>query len=254
MNSDLDPSITPDTCDMTAVEGVLMRLKLLTAVLGFSMVGGCASGVDRVGGDAGPAGSPATTSTAGSTPAATSTSTPASPSRTPAGVRTPASASKSPTRPATGGRGEIRRTDWSNVSLADMNFLDLGDAEFHNGEASFGYNSCTMLPGGARPFYADFIAEEPANSLATEDALVLVECGGDGMHQALLVVQLEYDRKTRYEHSFIEADIPPGPGRRMTFTSYSVERGVIVTTVKKADGGTEKRRYRYDGGSRWVRM
>ncbi|WP_410809302.1 hypothetical protein [Micromonospora sp. 067-2] len=134
------------------------------------------------------------------------------------------------------------------------NLRKYGDVRFRDGKAALGYNNCTMLPGGARPYYADFITEEPANSPATEDALVLVECGGDTTQQILLMIQLGNDQKTRSEHSSIQADIPPDFDRRMTFLSYSVDRGIVRTTVRTANGSTEQRRYRYDGGTRWVRM
>jgi hypothetical protein len=140
------------------------------------------------------------------------------------------------------------------VTLADLGFMELGDLEFRNGKASSGPNNCTMLPGGARPVYAEFLTEEPANSPVTEDALVLIECGSDGLDQALVPVQLGYDQKTRQASGFIKADIPSGPDRRMTFTSYRVEGRLIVTTVRKADGSRETRRYRSGGGGTWERV
>ncbi|MBB3100936.1 hypothetical protein FHR83_008663 [Actinoplanes campanulatus] len=39
----------------------------------------------------------------------------------------------------------------------------------------------------------------------------------------------------------------------MTFLSYAVEDGAIVTTVRKPGGGTEKRHYVYDGHGNWLR-
>ena len=110
-----------------------------------------------------------------------------------------------------------------------------------------------MLPGGARPVYAEYLTEEPANSPATEDALILLECGSDGMDQALIPVGLG-SGQARNAVGFIRADPPTGPGERMTFTAYAVERGTIVTTVRKPGGGTETRRYRFAGGTTWERV
>lgn len=148
----------------------------------------------------------------------------------------------------------IRTTDWPNVKLENLGFMSLGDLQFRNGRASSGANNCTMLPGGARPAYAEYLTEEPASAPVTEDALILIECGSDAMDQALVPVQLGFDQKTRHAVGFIKADRPTGPGKRMTFLSYGVDRGQIVTTVRKTDGTQETRRYRFAGGTTWERV
>ena len=160
-----------------------------------------------------------------------------------------ASPSATPSRTST-----IRTTDWANVTLNNLGFLSLGDTEFRDGRASSGANTCTMLPGGARPAYAEYLTEEPASAPVTEDALILVECGSDGMDQALVPVQLGFDQRARNAVGFIKADRPTGPGQRMTFLSYGVDRGQIVTTVRKTDGTQETRRYRFAGGTTWERV
>jgi hypothetical protein len=132
--------------------------------------------------------------------------------------------------------------------------MGFGDARFRDGEASSGANNCTMLPGGARPAYAEYLTEEPANSPVTEDALILIECGSDGLDQALVPVKLVAGGTDRFAVGFIRADRATGPGKRMTFTSYRVRDGEIVTTVRKADGKEETRRYRFGGGTRWDRV
>ncbi|MBB3100937.1 hypothetical protein FHR83_008664 [Actinoplanes campanulatus] len=91
-----------------------------------------------------------------------------------------------------------------------MTFMDFGDTRFRGGTASSGANNCTMLPGSAQPAYAEYLADEPADSPVTEDAVVLVECGSDGMDQALIPVKLAYDQKSRNAVGFIKADPPPG--------------------------------------------
>jgi hypothetical protein len=111
-----------------------------------------------------------------------------------------------------------------------------------------------MLPGGARPAYAEYLAEEPAESPITEDALVLIECGSDGLDQVLVPVQLGFDQTTRQARGLVRADRPAGPDKRMTFLSYSVRDSVIVTTVRKTDGSRETRRYRFGGGQSWDRV
>ena len=132
--------------------------------------------------------------------------------------------------------------------------MSLGDTVFRDGRASSGANNCTMLPGGVRPAYAEYLTEEPASSPVTEDALILIECGSDAMDQALVPVQVGFDQRTRHAVGFIKAYRPTGPGRRMTFLSYGVDRGEIVTTVRKADGTEETRRYRFAGGTSWERV
>ncbi|MEU5787608.1 hypothetical protein ABZ754_07745 [Micromonospora purpureochromogenes] len=232
----------------------MRALPLLTAALSLSILTGCTSEPEKVEGDAGPAGAPSVT--AGATVSAS-----AAPSTTPsatASAAVPASAIASPTLPppaaTSGPTSEIRKTDWPDVTLANLAFMDIGEVRFRNGKASSGANNCTMLPGGARPAYAEFLTEEPANSPVTEDALILIECGSDGMDQALIPVQLGFDQKTRETIGFIQADPSTGPDRRMTFTSYTIARGVIVTTVRKADGSQETRRYRFGGGTTWERF
>lgn len=223
---------------------------LLIAALGLSVLTACSATPDKVGGEAGPAGSPFQTvraSVAASLRPSLSPSPSASPSPS---VSRRASPSASKSRAVS----TIRSTDWANVTLAGVGFMELGDLKFRNGKASSGANNCTMLPGGARPAYAEYLTEEPANSPVTEDALILIECGSDGLDQALVPVQLGYDQKTRQASGFIKADIPSGPNRRMTFTSYRVEGSLIVTTVRKADGSRETRRYRSGGGGRWERV
>ena len=89
--------------------------------------------------------------------------------------------------------------------------MDLGDLRFRDGKASAEANNCTMLPGGARPAYAEFLTEEPAGNPVTEDALVLVECGSDGMDQALVPVKLGAEAR-RARPSASSGPIRP-PGR-----------------------------------------
>ncbi|MFR9775320.1 hypothetical protein ACL02O_04580 [Micromonospora sp. MS34] len=228
-----------------------MRAVPLIAVLSLSILTGCTTKPESVKGEAGPAGSPARTASATASASAPVTATPsrtapATTSASPAAKPSPAGSASSPYR-------RIRSTDWANMTLKGLTFLDFGDATFRNGKASSGANTCTMLPGGARPAYAEYIAEEPANSPVTEDALILIECGSDGMDQALVPVQLAFDQRTRYARGVIPADPANGSGGRMTFTSYTIQSGTIVCTVRKADGSKETRRYRYDGGDNWGR-
>ena len=230
---------------------------LVLTALSFSLLTACSSGPDKVAGDAGPAGAPRPTTRAIS--AVTS-----DPIRTP-GTTAPATSRPAATTPAAGATGTtgttgtpgatstIRRTDWAEVNLAGLAFLGFGDADFRGGKASSGANNCTMLPNGIRPAYGEYIAEEPASSPVTEDALVLVDCGSDGLQQALVPVKLGFDGKTREAIGFIPADTPTGPGQRMVFMTYAVRDGGIVTTVRKADGTRETRRYRSGGGTRWER-
>ncbi|WP_170285436.1 hypothetical protein [Micromonospora palomenae] len=226
----------------------------MTAALSLSILTGCTTDPENVDGEAGPAGAPSATATASASAAASSSTTPSATAS--AAVSPSAANSTTPSAaPSTSGRtSEIRKTDWANVTLANLDYLGLGDVRFRDGRGSSGANNCTMLPGGARPAYAEFLTEEPASSPVTEDALILIECGSDGLDQALIPVKLGFDQKTRETMGFIQADPPPGPGSRMTFTSYTVEKGVIVTTVRKADGGRETRRYRFGGGKTWERL
>lgn len=227
---------------------------LVLTALSLSLLTACSSGPTKVAGDAGPAGAPRPTTRAIS--AVTS-----DPTRTP-GTTAPATSRPAATTPAAGptsttgtpgATSTIRRTDWAEVNLTDLAFLGFGDADFSGGKASSGANNCTMLPNGVRPSYGEYIAEEPASSPVTEDALVLVDCGSDGRQQALVPVKLGFDGKTREAIGFIPADRPTGPGQRMVFLTYAVRDGGIVTTVRKADGTRETRRYRSGGGTRWER-
>ncbi|KHD72003.1 hypothetical protein MB27_42570 [Actinoplanes utahensis] len=132
--------------------------------------------------------------------------------------------------------------------------MNLGDLQFRDGMASSGPTTCAMLPGGARPVYAEFLAEEPAVAPVTEDAVILIECGRDSVDQALVPVQLSFSQRHPGGYGFIAADPrTEGDAARMTFLSYTVQDEAIVTTVRKADGATERRRYLHEGGDRWGR-
>jgi hypothetical protein len=201
---------------------------------------GCMTSPQRLDGQASPAGirSPAVSvrPSAAAAPPSAPAAPPASPSR---------AATSDPASGETGTTSIIRRTDWANVSLRGVSFMDQGDLRFRDGTAK----NCSMLPGGAEPAYGEYLTEEPADSPVTEDALVLVECGaGDDRVQALVMVQIGYDRKTRNAGSFIQAD------DAMTFLSYRIDGNDIITTLRKADGGTESRRYRFAGGTTWERV
>lgn len=223
---------------------------LLVAVLGLSVLTACTATPEKVAGPAGPAGSPVPAASPSVTPSAPATSAPSKSAR----ATVPVSASRSTSPPAAGTTSKIRRTNWADLTLVGLNFMGFEDARFRNGKATSGPNTCTMLPGGARPAYAEFLAEEPADSPITEDALVLIECGSDGLDQVLVPVQLGFDQTTRQARGLVRADRPAGPDKRMTFLSYSVRDAVIVTTVRKADGSRETRRYRFDGGQSWDRF
>jgi hypothetical protein len=109
---------------------------------------------------------------------------------------------------------------------------------------------CAILPGGARPVYAEFLVEEPADRPATEDALVLVELGNQGAarQQALVPVAMGADGRTLIAWPVIEGDQPSPMGDKvMTFTAYHIDRGIVVATVKRLDGTVETRRYRQGG-------
>ncbi|MFG1997254.1 hypothetical protein ACGFJ7_45470 [Actinoplanes sp. NPDC048988] len=236
-------------------------LPLTVAALQIAALTGCDAGPENVSGDAGPAGAPApvsavsvsvapTSGPATSTPTvrASSTRSSTAPKTAPETAPETAPATTTKTAPSTG----IRATDWNNVTL--KGFPTLGDLTFKNGKASSGANNCTMLPGGARPFYAEYLAEEPASAPVTEDALILVDCGSDMRQQSLVPVKLGYDQKTRETVGAIKADAPTDWDEAMTFTSYRVENGTIVTTVRKTDGTPETRRYRFNGGTNWERF
>ncbi|WP_436533171.1 hypothetical protein [Actinoplanes sp. HUAS TT8] len=217
-----------------------MRILPLAAVaLTVTALTACTeSGPQSVAGDAAPAGrpSPVVTSVPPSAPASPSPS--ASVSAKPSAATTTTSA------------GGVRKTDWDNVTFSDL--ANYGEMRFKNGKATNGANTCTMLPGGAKPFYAEYLAEEPADAPVVEDALLLVECGSDAYDQMLVPAHLTGGKVWAAAGGVIKADPPPGPGKRMTFVSYRVESETIVATVRKADGGTQVRRYRFEPTG-WVR-
>lgn len=224
----------------------MRTLPLVLVALPLAVLTACADpGPVSVAGDAGPAGSPSSGAgtvlvTPSATPASARQSTPATPSVRPSSS-TPAA-----------GKGLIRKTDWADVTLS--NLWRYGRVTFKNGKAAPGPDNCTMLPGGARPAYAEFLTEEPADSPATEDALILVECGSDMQQQLLVPVQVGHNQKTREAIGYIRADAPTGPDKRMTFTSYRIQGETIVTTVRKTDGSRETRRFRFAGGINWERV
>lgn len=180
--------------------------------------------------------------------AGTSSSTPAS---TGPASREP-TVPQSTTGPARSQPGKIRGTDWRNAAVKGLKFcLEVVDdvVEFRNGSNGLDI-PCKILPGGARPVYAEFLVEEPANRPATEDALVLVELGNPdaARRQALVPVALGADGRTLVAWPAIEGDQPSPMGDQvMTFTSYHVEQEVVVATVKGLDGTPETRRYRQAG-------
>ena len=233
-----------------------MRSNLFVgAMLTLTFVTGCTSPVERVGGDAGPAGSPST----GASPSASSV-----PPTGSAGPSAPATRSATPSAPATRTSGpaapvsEIRRTNWPNAVIRDLKFCGESDDSvvFRNGSNGFDI-PCRILPNGARPVYADFLTEEPANAPSTEDALVLVELGNRdaARRQALVPVQLSYDGRERYARPIILGDnSSPSGDRVMTFVSYRVVGQDVQATVRKLDGGTETRRWRkVDFAGNWER-
>ncbi|MGW5559609.1 hypothetical protein ACWER9_20610 [Micromonospora sp. NPDC003944] len=231
-----------------------MRATLLLGVtLTLTVVAGCTSPVDRVGGDAAPAGF----ASASASPSASSV--PATPSAGPS-----ASASRSSGAPATRTSGpparvsEIRRTDWPNAVIRDLDFCGESDDSVTFRSGSNGLDvPCRILPGDARPVYAEFLVEEPANAPSTEDALVLVELGNPGAarQQALVPVQLAYNGRDRQARPIIEGDEPsPSGDRVMTFVSYRVVGQNVQATVRTLDGGTETRRWRkVDFAGNWER-
>lgn len=233
-----------------------MRGKLLSGVmLTLTFVAGCTSSVDRVGGEAAPAGSPA---------GSASPSTPGAPAPTSSGPSAPATRSSTPESPVTRTSGpatqesEIRRTNWPNAVIRNLKFCGESDdsVSFRNGSNGFDV-PCKILPGGARPVYAEFIVEEPANAPSTEDALVLVELGNPdaARRQALVPVQLADNGRNRYAWPVILGDdSSPSGDRVMTFVSYRVVGQNVEATVRKLDGNTETRRWRKaDGSGNWER-
>lgn len=232
----------------------------ITVVLGvvLMLATACTVQPDRQPGLAAPVGDPSRPAvTATPTPTATPTATAtaalpgkpgrdvgssASPARTSAGVTQDRSVSGR--RPA-----EIRRTDWANVTVHDLSFCGESDPAVRFRGGSNGLDiPCLMLPRGAKPVYAEFITEEPANAPSTEDALVLVELGNPdaARQQALVPIQIDFDGRTRNARSVIRGDRPSAAGdKAMTFTSYRVDdANHVIATVKTLDGKTETRRYR----------
>jgi hypothetical protein len=207
---------------------------LVLAILCLAVATGCEP-VEKLPGEAAPEGNPAETVSR------------------PTAATTPAGGSPTTAAATAGGGGEaIRGTDWRNVTLSRVAFMDLGTVRFRNGEAHLDYDNCFMLPGNTKPVYGHFIREEPASAPGAEDALVVIECGGDDLLQALIPVQV--DGNERVAVSFIEADRVSGRGHQMTFVSYRIESGgIVVTTVKQPDGRTETRRYGW-GGNGWDRL
>jgi hypothetical protein len=219
----------------------MRTIRLLGAALCIAAVAACTSGVERRTGNAAPAGSPAQSAS----PIAPAESAPPAPSGT---------LTSSPSRNTASPKGqlsEIRKTDWRNVSVRGLDFCGGVDdvVTFRNG--SNGYDiPCLMLPGGARPVYAEFLVEEPANRPATEDALVLVELGNRdaARQQALVPIAVGDDGRTRLAWPVIKGDeSSPSGDKVMTFTAYRIERGTVVATVKRLDGKSETRRYRQAG-------
>ncbi|MBM0203737.1 hypothetical protein JNW90_11905 [Micromonospora sp. STR1s_5] len=236
-----------------------MRGNLLVgAMLTLTFVASCTSPVERVGGDAQPAGSP---SVSASPPSPSASSAPATGS---AGPSAPATRSATPGAPTTrtsrpaAPMSEIRRTDWPNAVIQHLGFCGESDdsVKFRNGSNGLDI-PCRILPNGARPVYADFVTEEPANAPSTEDALVLVELGNPdaARRQALVPVQLSYNGRERYAWPVILGDdSSPSGDRVMTFVSYRVVGRNVQATVRKLDGGTEIRRWRKaDGSGNWER-
>jgi hypothetical protein len=215
----------------------------MIAALGLCALTGCTASPQHLDGQAAPAG--VTSPTPSAVPSVTRTASSPSPGTGAAASTVPAGTSA----PQPGGSTPasiIRRTDWANVNLRGVGFMDLGDLRFRDGEATTETNHCTLLPGGARPAYGEYLAEEPADSPITEDALVLIECGLDDRLQALLPVKLGFDQKTRSAAGFIQDD-------RVRFLSYRLDGETIVTTVRTDAGDTETRRYQFAGGITWER-
>ncbi|GAB3931987.1 hypothetical protein [Micromonospora vulcania] len=234
-----------------------MRGRLLTGVtLGLTFVAGCTTPIDRSNGEAAPAGSsaPSATPTATSTPSAAVT-----PSSGPSASNTASSRPGAPTTAPTRTLSEIRRTDWRDVTIRSLGFCGESDGSvtFRNGSNGFDV-PCRILPGGARPVYAEFLVEEPANAPSTEDALVLVELGNTdaARQQALVPVQLADDGRTRSAWPVIKGDPSSASGdRAMTFLSYRVLSGHVEAIVRRLDGRTETRRWRQvDYGGNWERF
>lgn len=217
---------------------------MLSVLLGVLLVlGGCATGQPTAPESSGPA---------PSSPATSATPAPESPS-----AAAPASAAAPVSEDAS---DDIRDTDWRNATLRDLDFCGVPDADVKFRDGTDGNDiPCVILPGGARPAYADFLTEEPADAPRTEDALVLVELGTQGAarRQALVPVQLGTGGRTLNARPAIEGDEPsPAGDKVMTFTAYRVEDDRTVTaTVRTLAGRTETRRYRQaDGTPTWERI
>ncbi|MFG1836875.1 hypothetical protein ACGFH8_00415 [Micromonospora sp. NPDC049175] len=223
-----------------------MRGRLLVGVvLTLTFVGGCTSPMDRVGGDAAPAGSPsASVSPTPSDPAS------ATPSPTAPASPTPATSTTGPAKPPS----EIRRTDWPNAVINNLKFCG-GSATVTFRSGSNGAPvPCRILPGGARPVYAEFLVEEPAIAPSTEDALVLVQLGDPGSRraQALVPVQLSDTGGKRSAWRPILIGSGNHADEIETFISYRVVGEQVQATVRKLDGSTEKRQWRNaDGHGDW---
>jgi hypothetical protein len=226
-----------------------MRYGTLTSMaLSLTMVTGCTPATERLGGDAAPAGSPRASA---STAAPSASSVAATGSPRPSGS---ASRTAGPTASATRTSGSsvrpsgIRGTDWPNAVIRNLRFCGESDDSVRFRDGSNGFDvPCTMLPGGVRPVYAEFITEEPANAPSTEDALVLVELGNTGgaRRQALVPVQLSDGGRVLNARPVIEGDEPSADGQQaMTFTSYRVVDEHVEATVRRLDGGSETRRWR----------
>ena len=178
----------------------------------------------------------------------------------PASSAPPTVSSAPPAPTSAQARDDIRDTDWRDATVRDLDFCGVTDAEVTFRDGTNGFDiPCLMLPGDARPVYADFLTEEPANAPKTEDALLLVELGNPGAarQQALVPVQLGDDGRTLNARPAIEGDEPsPAGDQVMTFTAYRVEDDNTVTaTVRTRAGRTETRRYRQaDGTPTWERI
>ena len=225
---------------------------LITALLVPMVLTGCSAPIDRSGAEAGPAGSPS--ARASSSPSQASSSKPSATGSTGTPTRAADPTASGARRPGT----QIRRTDWPDAVIRNLGFCGEvgGTVRFRNGSNGNDI-PCTILPNGARPVYADFVAEEPANAPATEDALLLVELGNPGAarQQALAPIQLGYDGRTLEAGPVIKGDQPDATGTRvMTFLSYRVVGGHVEATVRRLDGRTETRRWRGIGGGAWERF
>ena len=224
-----------------------MRLSSALGVcVGLIALGGCAAEQPPAPASSAPAPGPVT-----SGPAMPEPSAPAPAASTPA-------ADPPPTEDAA--TDAIRDVDWREATVRDLDFCGVPDADVKFRDGTDGNDiPCVILPGKARPAYADFLTEEPANAPKTEDALVLVELGNPGAarRQALVPVQLGHDGRTLNARPAIEGDEPsPAGDRVMTFTAYRVENDRTVTaTVRTLAGRTETRRYRQaDGTPTWERI